>query len=62
MYSLSTHTWYMFSGVELWAINEPARDRSGVGKARGQTKVKGLHRLRFDIDYVKVLAFQSEHR
>ena len=52
----------MSSWGELWATNEPARDRSGVGKARGQTKVKGLHRLRFDIDYVKVLAFQSEHR
>ena len=52
----------MFFGGELWATHEPAHDRSGVCKATRQTEVKGLHRLRFDIDYVKVLAFQSEHR
>ena len=44
----------MFTGGELWATNEPARDRSGVCKATTQTKVKGLHRLRFDIDYFEV--------
>ena len=43
----------MFTGGELWATNEPARDRSGVCKATTQTKVKGLHRLRFDIDYLR---------
>ena len=51
----------MFFGGELWATHEPAHDRSGVCKATRQTEVKGLHRLRFDIDYVKVFGFQSGH-
>ena len=52
----------MFSGGELWATNEPARDRSGVCKGTTQTEVQGLHHLRFEIDYVEVFGFQSEHR
>ena len=57
---LSKHT-YMLSRGELWATNDPARDRSGVCKATAQN-VKRLHRLRFDIDYVKVFGFPSQHR
>ena len=52
----------MFYVCELWATNEPARDRSGVCKTTTQTEIKGLHYLRFDIDYVKVFGFQSDHR
>ena len=50
------------SGGELWAVNEPARDRSGVCKTATQTDIKGLHWYRFDIYYVKVFGFQSDHR
>ena len=53
---------YMFSGGELWAANEPVRDRSVVCKTTTQTEIKGLHCLRFDVDDFKVFGFQSDHR
>ena len=39
----------MFSGGELWAINEPARDRSGVCKATTQ-RSKGC--IAFDLTLI----------
>ena len=49
----------MFSGSELWATNEPARDRSSVFKPINttQTDIEGVHCLRFDSEYVKVTVF-----
>ena len=52
----------MFSGGEIWATNEPARDRSGVCDPATETEVKGLHCYRFNVDYVIVFGFQSDHR
>ena len=46
-YSLSTL--HMFSGGELWAANEPARDRSGVCKTTTQ-RSKGC--IAFDLTLI----------
>ena len=40
----------MFYVCELWATNEPARDRSGVCKATTQTEVKGC--IAFDLTLI----------
>ena len=50
----------MFSGGEPWATNEPARDRSGAQNY--DTEIKGLLCRRFDLDYIKVFGFQTDHR
>ena len=47
----------MISGGELWATDEPARDRSGVRKTATQTEIKGVHCLRFEIDCLRCSAF-----
>ena len=60
-YILSLIYTYMFPGGELWATNDPARDRYGVCKTTTQTDIKGLYCLRFDMDYIKVFGFPSDH-
>ena len=49
-YSLSAYL-QMFSGGELWATNEPARDRSGVCKTTTQRSKGGIA---FDLALIKL--------
>ena len=59
LYSLSTH---VFRGWAIWATDELACDMFDVCKTTTQTEVKGLHCLRFIIDWVKAFGCQSDHR
>ena len=50
----------MFSGCELWATDEQARDLSDMRNY--DTETKGLPYVRFNIDWVEAFGCQSDHR
>ena len=58
-YSLSTPVFRVWA---VWATDELARDLFDVCKTTTQIEVKRFHCLRFNIDWVKAFAFQSDHR
>ena len=53
---------HLFSGSDLWATDELARDVSDAYKTTTQQEMERLHYYRSSNDWTNVFGFQSDHR